>query len=168
MKQVVDAAGSNDPVLQDLGTQALGDWPTPDAAEPLLMLAGRLEDEKLRTRAVRAYLRIAKQLDIPLASRVDICRNALKLSDRSDEANLVLGILRQYPSLDGLAVVASMLEMPKLREPVCSTIIAISQKLYSKSPDTVRPIVEKTLQTTKNKETIAVGEAMLSAETNAK
>jgi hypothetical protein len=100
MTTVVGAAKSSDPVLQDLGTKSLGEWSTPDAAESLRELAKNLTNAKYQTRAIRAYLRIAKQLDIPMASRVEICRNAIKISDRPEEQSLARAVLKQYPSLE--------------------------------------------------------------------
>ncbi len=152
MTTVVRAAKSSDPVLQDLGTKSLGEWSTPDAAESLRELAQNLTNAKYQTRAIRAYLRIAKQLDIPMASRVEICRNAITISDRPEEQSLALAVLKQYPSLDGLDVAASLLDREKGGEAVCATIVAMATKLIDRSPDRVKPILRRVSEVTQSLE----------------
>ena len=52
---------------------------------------------------------------MPMDERIRICRQALEISDRAEEASLVLGVLRQYPSRSGLELAVEMLDKPAAR-----------------------------------------------------
>ena len=65
-----------EPEIQDAATRALGNWMSVDAAPVLLDLAKTLSDAKLKTRALRGYLRIARQLDLPIDRHLEMCEEA--------------------------------------------------------------------------------------------
>ena len=75
---------------------------TPDAAPKLLNLAQPKADDKYRIRALRGYLRIARQMQLAAAERAQMCDEALKLAGRDEERLLALRVLEIHPSLAGL------------------------------------------------------------------
>jgi HEAT repeat protein len=88
--QTIVAAHARDarPEMQDAATRALGNWMSVDAAPVLLDLAKTLRDAKLKTRALRGYLRIARQLDLPIDRRLEMCEEAFALAERDEEKRL--------------------------------------------------------------------------------
>ncbi len=76
------------PEIQDAATRALGNGMSVDAAPVLLDLAKTLRDAKLKTRALRGYLRIARQLDLPIDRRLEMCEEAFALAERDEEKRL--------------------------------------------------------------------------------
>src|SRR5690606_26337990 len=66
-----------DDQLQDAGSRLLGAWMTADAAPVLLEQANSDSNEKYQIRALRGYIRIARQFQLPIAERAEMCRNAL-------------------------------------------------------------------------------------------
>jgi hypothetical protein len=126
---VAAAAKSNDPALQDGSTRLLGKWMTPDAAPVLLELSKSFTDGKFQTRAIRGYIRIARQMALPDAERAELCRNAIKAAKDPADQKTVLEILPRYPSQATLAVAKEAATMPGLEAEANAAAAAIEQKL---------------------------------------
>jgi HEAT repeat protein len=112
---IVSAAARDAKVeVRDAATQALGNWPTADAAPVLLDLAKTLRDERLRLRALRGYLRIPRQLDVPNYQRLAMCREALPLAQRDEDKRLIgevaARVLRKRPSESQAAAAKAILK----------------------------------------------------------
>ena len=99
---VVAAAKSAEEPLRDAGTRLLGKWMTADAAPVLLDLAKTLPVGKFRDRALKGYLRIARQLAANEAERVAMCRTALELARDDADRQIVFDAIRGMPNADAL------------------------------------------------------------------
>ena len=75
-------------------TRVLGKWMNVDAAPVLLDLAQTLGDARLRTRTLRGYLRIARQLDLPAERRLAMCEEAFQAAQRDEEKRLAAEVAR--------------------------------------------------------------------------
>jgi len=126
---VAAAAKSSDPALQDASTRLLGKWMTPDAAPVLLELSKSFTDGKFQTRAIRGYIRVARQMALPDAERAEICRNAIKVAKDPADQKTVLEILPRYPSPATLAVAKEAATMPGLEAEATAAAAAIETKL---------------------------------------
>lgn len=131
---VVDAAGGRSPALQDAGTRLLGNWMTPDAADPLVKLAKSLPDGKFRTRAFRGYLRVARQLVKDDAGRLAMCREALGFARNADDRRQVLEALRLVATADGLRLAAEAAS-DEVRDDAQAAAAAILHKMGQPSPE---------------------------------
>ena len=120
---------SGSPELQDTGSRVLGEWMNVDAAPVLLDLAKTAKNDKHQVRALRGYIRLARQFAMPDAQRAEMCRNALAASDRAEEQKLVMAVLERYPSAETLRVAASAANNPALKEDAHRVAMAIAQKL---------------------------------------
>ena len=80
--------------IRDAATEVLGKWMDVDTAPLLLDLAKTLGDARLRTRALRGYLRIARQLDMSTDRRLAMCEEALRVAQRDEEKRLAAEIAR--------------------------------------------------------------------------
>ncbi len=89
LRIVAAHARDSRPEIQDAATRVLGGWMSVDAAPVLLDLTKTLGDARLKARALRGYLRIARQLDLPLDRRLAMCEEALQWAQRKDERQLV-------------------------------------------------------------------------------
>jgi hypothetical protein len=136
LKTVVSAAKSNDDDLQDAATRVLGEWLTADAAPQMFELVKSLPSGKYRTRVLRGYIRIARQLDMSLDQRMDVCRNALANADRKDEKLLVLAVLRRHRSPKGIAIAKSLLNEPGLKKQAQLTIAQITEVVGNNDDET--------------------------------
>jgi hypothetical protein len=136
---VVTAAKSNNEVMEDAATRILGKWLTADAAPELLDLTQTLSHGKYKTRTLRAYIRIARQLNMTNDERMEVCRNAIALANRDAEKELVLEVLQRYPTPTGLQLAQSMLQDKRVKEIAQSTIASISSGLEAPDADTTVP-----------------------------
>ena len=129
LETVVAAARSTDEAMQDNATRLLGEWLTADAAPALFDLAKTLPKGKYQIRALRGYVRIARQFDLAPQERIAICSNVLAIAKRPDDKVLVLDVLKRHPTREGLQLAELLLESPELRVAAQSTIRFIRGKI---------------------------------------
>jgi len=129
--------------LQDVATRLLGAWPTSDVSEVLRELAMTLKNPKYRIRALRGYIRAARQLEMETSERIAVCRDTLELAERVDEKKLVLDVLRRYPTTDGLALAASLLDQSEIRGAAFAAVLNISPRLVQQQPSTTEAVLER-------------------------
>ena len=123
------AAKDAHPEIQDAASRLLGEWLGPDAAPVLLDLAKTATDTKYKTRALRGYIRLARQFAMPDDERAAICRTALQIADREAEKKLVLEVLGRYPSLDTLQLAVETAKDPALKNEATAAALLIAQKI---------------------------------------
>jgi len=130
LQTVGAAAKSNDPQLQEISSRLLGEWMTIDAAPVLLDLAktGKPGD-KYQVRALRGYIRIARQFTMTEQQRAEMCRAAMGIARQPAEQKLVLEVLTRYPSLETLKLAVEATKTPELKADARNATQAISQKL---------------------------------------
>ena len=129
----VGAAGkSSDPTLQDVSTRLLGEWMTIDAAPVLLDLAKA--GGSYQGRALRGYIRIARQFTMPEQSAPRCAATPWTAARQPAEQKLVLEVLQRYPHIETLKLAVKAAETPDVKEDAAAAARAISQKL-GKSPE---------------------------------
>jgi HEAT repeat protein len=133
------AAKSSDPTLQDVSSRLLGEWMTIDAAPVLLDLAKT--GDRYQVRALRGYIRIARQFTMPEPQRVEMCASALEAARQPAERKLVLEVLQRYPNLETLKLAIKAMQLPELKTDASSAAVAISQKIPK--TDEVRQLLAK-------------------------
>ncbi len=122
------AAGSKDTQLQDISSRLLGEWMTEDAAPVLLDLA-KAPGNQYQIRALRGYIRIARQFVLPEAQRAEMCQKAFEAARQPAEKKLVLDVLKRYPSVETLKQAVSAMQVPELRDDATQAVLAIAPKL---------------------------------------
>jgi len=126
---VAAAAKAGDEPLADAATRLLGKWMTADAGPVLLELAAASIGEKFQTRALRGYIRIARQFALPDAERAEMCRKALAAAKEASDRKTILEILPRYPSAATLAVAEEATKVPGLEAEAKAAAEAIRAKL---------------------------------------
>ena len=129
------AAKSADPELQDVSSRLLGEWMTVDAAPVLLDLAKSAPGEKYQVRALRGYIRIARQFVLPEEERVEMCRHALEAAHQKAEQKLVLDVLKRYPNAETFQLAVKMIPSTELKDEATQAAFIIAQKLGTKGVD---------------------------------
>ena len=122
------AAGSKDAQLQDISSRLLGEWMTEDAAPVLLDLA-KAPGNQYQIRALRGYIRIARQFVLPEAQRAEMCQKAFEAARQPAEKKLVLDVLKRYPSVETLKQAVSAMQVPELKDDATQAVLAIAPKL---------------------------------------
>lgn len=123
------AARSGEEALEDAATRLLGKWMTADAAPVLLDLATAQPGGRFKTRALRGYIRIARQFVLPEGERATMCRKAIAAATDDADRKAVLEILVRYPCAATLAVAEEAAAMPGLEVEAKKTTQAIRGKL---------------------------------------
>jgi HEAT repeat protein len=141
---IAAAAQGDDQELQDVGTRVLGEWMTADAAPHLYKIAS--SDNAYKTRALRGYLRIARQLDIPDAQRLDMCRKALAIAERTDERSLALDAMKRCPSAESIKLATSLVDDAELRNRAVETAVFIGEKIKDTDPSAAAAAGQKVLE----------------------
>jgi HEAT repeat protein len=143
LKAMGAAAKSSNPELQDISTRLLGKWMTEDAAPVLLDLAKTAPSKKYQVRALRGYIRIARQFVMPPQRRAAMCEQAFEASQQTAEQRLVLEVLKRYPHSATLKVAIKAMEVPELKDEAAQAILVIVQKIGGKGVN-VRELLSKT------------------------
>ncbi len=136
--------------VQDAATQVLGDWIGTEAGPELLKLAKSDIADRFRVRALRGYIRIARQFDMSEEERLTMCREALAAATRDAERRLVAEVLGRIPRKEALAELARLMDQPTLREDAAQVAVALSEKLVDREPSAVAAAMEKVLKSTGN------------------
>lgn len=128
LKAVAAAARSEDSALRDAAYRVLGEWKSADAAPLLLELHNSVQDSRLKIRAIRAYIRIARQFDMPMERRAEMCRTALDVADREADKRLVLEVLLRYPSEEMRAIALEAAEDPALKDQALLVVMGMASE----------------------------------------
>jgi HEAT repeat protein len=127
LEVVATAARSGDAELRDAAFRVLGEWPSVDAAPLLLELHNTISDDRLKIRAIRAYIRIVRQFDLPADRRAEMCRTALEAAQHDEDKRLVLEVLLRYPSEQMQAIAQEATKIPALKDEASMISMAMAQ-----------------------------------------
>jgi HEAT repeat protein len=142
LQTLAAAARGNDPQLQDVSSRLLGEWMTIDAAPVLLDLARTAPGDKFQVRALRGYLRIARQFTMSEPDRAAMCDEALAAARFPAEQRLVMDVVRRYPAPEMLKVTTKALRVPDLKDDATQATLLIAQRVGSKGGD-IRELLSK-------------------------
>jgi len=145
---VARVADEGTPELQDAATRVLGEWMSPDAAPYLYKIAAG--NGKYKTRALRGYLRIARQLNLPNEERLAMCRKALDIAERAEERQLALEVMKRAPSAEAVELAVSLMEDGRVRDQAVETAVFIGEKIKDSDPAAAKSAGEKALQAKPN------------------
>ncbi len=121
----------------------LGEWLSADAAPALLEIVKSDPDAKYQIRALRGYIRIARQLRLAPETRLAMFRTAMELAKRNDEKKIALEILPRIPSAATLDLAVSYVRTPSLKDPAADASVKIAAKLVGREPKAVATELQK-------------------------
>ncbi|HEY4260639.1 MAG TPA: hypothetical protein VGM98_10775, partial [Schlesneria sp.] len=134
LESLAAAAKTNDDKLQDVSSRLLGEWMTIDAAPVLLDLSKSAPGDKYQVRALKGYIRIARQFIMPAPQREEMCELAFNAAKHPSEQKMVLDIAKRYPSLAMLKLTAKAKDLPELKQDANETALVIAQKVGGQDP----------------------------------
>jgi HEAT repeat protein len=140
---VGDAAMSSDETIKDAATRVLGNWMTIDAAPVLLSLSEKLPKDKYQVRAVRGYLRIARQFDMTPKERIAMAETAMKIVKNKEEKALILDALKRIPSLETLKLVVQMAASDDIKKEASDAAMEMGGKIKNQPSEKVQEILSK-------------------------
>jgi HEAT repeat protein len=129
LKTLGTYAQHNDMQLKDAASRLLGEWMTIDAAPVLLNLATSGPADRYQVRAMRGYIRIARQFVMPEETRVTMCTEAMQAAKQDAERKLVIEILERYPSVGTLKLALEARRKASLQADALRAVKSIAEKL---------------------------------------
>lgn len=160
LQAVADAAQDSNAEVRRAGYRALGEWTSADAGPVLLKLVKTGEPE-LKTGALRAYIRVARQFAIANGPRMAMFREIMTLAQRDDERRLALDILKQIRTAESLATAVGYLDQPKLSDAAANVAVTMSEKMLASQPTEVAAAMQKVIEGSKNKEAVEKARSLL-------
>lgn len=146
LQGVSAAAESANEDLQDAATRVLGEWMSADAAPELLKLAKTLGNDQFRIRALRGYIRIARQMSLPAEQKLEMCKTAFGAAQRDEERRLILAALGRVPSAKAISMVVPHLANPALAEEAAEAALAVGEKIVQTDPRVVADAMQQVLK----------------------
>lgn len=146
LQTVKAAAAGNDPQVKDTAMRALCDWPTTDALPLVAEMLKAPPSKTIKILALRGFVRLVPQQDAPDAKKLEALKKAMAMADRNEEKRLVLSALGNVATAEALALVASHLDDPSLKEEACLAAVSIAEKLPASAAvaDAMRQVAKST------------------------
>lgn len=129
LKAVSASAKDSNSEVRAEAIRALSSWKTADAAPALQDLAKTASSESDKTLALRGYLSLAANPDLPADQRLKMCQDAGPLVTRPEEKRLLLAALGSVPSLDAVKLVVPHLDDAATKEEASAAVVAIADRL---------------------------------------
>jgi len=92
------AMGDND-ALTDRATQLLGQWTTPEVAPFLIHIAEHHPVERYRSRTLRGYLRVIRQMGLPVEQKVQMAEKALAVAETDTDKAQATEVLERFRAM---------------------------------------------------------------------
>ncbi|MCX6877147.1 MAG: DUF1080 domain-containing protein [Verrucomicrobia bacterium] len=160
--QAIRAAMSDsNPEVQDTATRLLCEWSTVEAAPDLLALANASPNPTFKLLALRGFIRVSGERDVPAAQRLAMCKAAAALVQRDEERKILLGVLGTAGDAESLSLAATHLGNAALKAEAGLANVAIAERLLKDRPDAVIPIIEQVLKTSPDEPLSARANAVL-------
>jgi HEAT repeat protein len=133
LETVAAAAKGTQPDMQETASRLLGEWMEVDVAPVLLDLAKTAADDKYKIRAVRGYIRLPRQFEMPDDQRAEMCRIAMETAQRTAEKKLVLEVIGRYPSAAMLSLALEAAKIPELKSEAVAVAMMIAERTGGQS-----------------------------------
>ena len=72
---------------------------------------------------------------MPDEQRLEMCRTVLEIAQRDEEKELLLEVLRRYPSADTLRMAAQLAQVPALKNDATEAVLVIADAIQDKPAD---------------------------------
>ena len=131
-----------------------------DMAEACLKLAKEAQEEKIRIRAIRSYIRVPRQFELPLETKIAMCRTAFDTAARPAEKALIFEVFKRSIDVRSAQAALSYADDEAFRELACDTIVAIATKFKGQSED-MKAVLRKVLELTQKPENVAAAKEIM-------
>jgi HEAT repeat protein len=147
--------------VQDAATRLLCNWSTVAAAPDLLALAKTSPTPTFKVLALRGYLRLSGEKDVPDTQRLAMCKDAAALVQRDEEKMILLGVLGKAGDAESLTMAAAQLDNAALKAEASLACVAIAERLVKGNPAAVVPVIEQVLKSNPDEKLTARANAVL-------
>jgi len=161
LKAVRSAVNEPNAQVRAAAIRVLCGWKTADAAPDLLALAKGSPDSSRKTAALRGYISLVRDENLPTRQKLAMCKEAAVLVRRNEEKKLLLGVLGGVPAAEALAMAMTYLDDPATRNEASFAAVAISEKIVQQKPGEVAGAMQKVMRATKNRDVTRRARAVL-------
>ncbi len=165
LEAIVPSATDPRDALQDTATRVLGQWRTPDVAPKLIELARTARSEKYQVRALRACLRVARQMDVPDDQRLTMVRQALAAATRPEERTLAVQTLGRIPTRDAFLEAVDLLAREELCASACAAAVTIAEQLVARDGQDLAEPLQRVLAASRDPDLTRRAQAALDQAT---
>lgn len=143
------------PETIDPATRILGKWSDPAtieaSADVCLKVAQSVSDEKFRIRALRSYVRVPRQFNLPPEKKIAMCARFFEAATRNEDRLLVFDVLQRTIHAKSADAAFSYANHDFCREAACETVVKIAREFKDRSPETAA-VLEKVVAATQNED----------------
>ncbi|MBQ9371984.1 MAG: hypothetical protein IJU03_07325 [Thermoguttaceae bacterium] len=136
LNAVANACNSGDTV--DKATQILGEWNTPEDAEQVaaicLAIAQQATDAKYHSRGIRGYVRVARQFDLPVARKIEMCKIAFDAAKRAEDKALIFEVFKRNIVAENVAAALEYVKYPEYKDAACDAAVTVAEKIRVSQP----------------------------------
>ena len=131
---VEEYAWGEDAAMRNVATRILGEWRSPPDLDQLAAACLRLarESEEFKIRGLRAYIRLARQFDMPEERRLSIAQEVFDLADRDEDQVLIFDVFARAHSIRSLETTIAYLDNATFRERAAETAVGIAERLQGR------------------------------------
>jgi HEAT repeat protein len=146
------ASKETHPAVQDTSIRALAKWPNAGAAEVLLEIYSKTQNNIHRQLTLRGFVRL---LALPVQGRpvektLELCRKAMKQAKSSPEQKLVLAGLSNVNDPGALEIIEPLLQVEAIRIEAGMAAIKIAKSIMETHSEQVKIAMNKLLAVSKN------------------
>lgn len=166
LKAVRAAVDDSNPDVHGAALRALGAWKTADAGPELLALAREGKNTTDQTLALRGYLALAANSDVPADQRLQMCREAAGLAKSNEEKKLLLAALGGIDSPESVSLIVPFLADDAVKDEAAAAVATIAEKMLkgqkaAEAAPRLIPSLEKVAQASVNEELSKRAKALL-------
>ena len=137
--------------VKDAAVHALCDWQGPEAAPELLDMAKGSANPTYKILALRGYMRLIGDKNIPADKKLAMCKEAAALAQRDDDKKQLLGALGTVPLLEALQMVVPHLE-GKAKAEAAAAAVSIGEQIVQGHATEVADAMKKVLEATNSRD----------------
>ena len=135
LKAVRSAANDSNAQVRAAAIRVLCGWKTADAAPDLLALAMGSPNSSRKTMALRGYISLVRDENLPTGQKLAMCKEAAVLVRRNEEKKLLLGVLGGVPAAEALSMAMAYLDDPATKNEASFAAVAISEKIVQQAAE---------------------------------
>ena len=96
---IASVAMGTDDALTDKATQLLGRWLTAEVAPYLIEIAEKHPNERYRNRTLSGYLRVIRQMGLPVDQKVQMAEKAVAVATRDADRQRAVEVLERFQAM---------------------------------------------------------------------
>ena len=122
----------------DKATQILGEWNTPEDAQAVaaicLAIAQQSNDAKYHSRGIRGYIRVARQFELPVATKIEMCKTAFDTARRPEDKALIFEVFKRLNVAENVAAALEYAQYPEYKDAACEAAVVVAEKIRTSQP----------------------------------